>query len=79
MKTDIRITGMKGNFNMPVYNFKEIKEVINDINRDLEEVEQDINECNLLNKLPHLGMIFQHSYLSNIKEEYENLKYMVCN
>jgi len=79
MKQDIKIQGMKGNLSMPIYNFKEIKSVIADINRDLAEVEEEMDECNLLNKLPHLGMMFQHSYLSNIKEHYEELNLAVCN
>jgi len=79
MEKNIKITGMKGNFHMPIYNYKEIKSVIADINKDLAEVEDDIDECNILNKLPHLGMIFQHSYLSNIKKQYQELNLTVCN
>jgi hypothetical protein len=80
MKKELQIKHeMHGDIRYPIYNLREIEGAIGLIDLDIREVEEEIDECNLLNRFPDLGTIFQHSILSNIKEQYENLKYMVCN
>jgi len=79
MKQDIKITGMKGNLHMPIYNFKRVESIIADIDRDIAEVEEEMEGYRLINREPDMGLIFHDVYLRSIKHQYQEINSMICN